>query len=188
MSQKELTCAVAINLGATKTGVCTFLGTTDHPLTKRDVHSAIIVTPQDGDGITFSSASRTAKRHEIRNRTRFALARRLTNAIVVRLLEIGQQELSPKAVERIQNKMATLLRRRGFTYGETDLSIFDDLDPAVFQTHPVLNELVETMCDHPYFGQFFGVAKDDEQGMDFDKIEEILGREDYPTKRTIKAF
>lgn len=188
MSQKELTCAVAINLGATKTGICTFLGTTDHPLTKRDVHSAIIVTPQDGDGITFSSASRTAKRHEIRNRTRFALARRLMNAIVVHLLDIGQQELSPKAVESIQNTMATLLRRRGFTYGETDLSIFDELDPAVFQAHPVLSELVDTMCSHPYFGQFFGVAKDDDQGMDFDKIEEILGREDYPTKRTIRAF
>ena len=188
MSEKQLTCAVAINLGATKTGVCTFLGSPDHPMTKHDVHSAVIVTPKDGDGITFSSASRTAKRHEIRNRTRFALARRLMNAIVVHLLDIGHQDLKPQAVESIQNAMATLLRRRGFTYSETDLSIFDALDATVFQAHPVLNELVDAMGEHPYFGQFFGVAKEDVEGMDFDKIEEILGRDDFPTKRTFKAF
>lgn len=130
MCQKELTCAVAVNLGATKTGVCAFVGSADKPIQRENVHAAIIVTPTDGDGIIFSSASRTMKRHEIRNRTRFGLARRLMNAIVDHLLDVGHQDLHPKKIEAIHDAMASLLRRRGFTYSETDLSVFDHLIPT----------------------------------------------------------
>lgn len=188
MPQKELTCAVAINLGATKTGVCTFIGSADKPLQREDVHATIIVTPTDGDGITFSTKSRTMKRHEIRNRTRFALARRLMNAIVDHLLEVGRQDLHPKKVEVIHNAMASLLRRRGFTYSDTDLAIFDQLDADVFKSHPALSELAEALSAHPYLGPYFGTAKDDENDINFDRIEEVLNREDFPTKRTFTAF
>lgn len=188
MSQKELTCAVAINLGATKTGVCTFLGSPDKPLQREDVHATIIVTPTDGDGITFSSKSRTLKRHDIRSKTRFGLARRMMNVIVDHLLEMGHQDLHPKQVEAIRNAMASLLRHRGFTYNNTDLSIFDVLDADVFKRHPVLGELAECLGAHPFFGSYFETATEDEGDMDFDRLEEILRRDDLPTKRTFKVF
>ena len=188
MFQKELTCAVAVNLGATKTGVCAFVGSADKPIQRENVCAAIIVTPTDGDGITFSSRSRTDKRHEIRNRTRFGLARRMMNAIVDHLLEVGHQDLHPKKVEAIHDAMASLLRRRGFTYSETDLSVFDQLDCDVFKSHPVLAELANALGSHPFFGSYFGTAKDDENDMDCDRIEEVLQREDFPTKRTFKSF
>ena len=188
MFQKELTCAVAVNLGATKTGVCAFVGSADKPIQRENVCAAIIVTPTDGDGITFSSRSRTDKRHEIRNRTRFGLARRMMNAIVDHLLEVGHQDPHPKKVEAIHDAMASLLRRRGFTYSETDLSVFDQLDCDVFKSHPVLAELAYALGSHPFFGSYFGTAKDDENDMDCDRIEEVLQREDFPTKRTFKSF
>lgn len=188
MSQKELTCAIAINLGATKTGVCSFIGSTSKPLQREDVHAAIIVTPTDGDGITFSSGSRTKKRHELRNRTRFSLARRLMNAIVMHLLDLGHQDLPANKIEAIHKAMASLLRRRGFTYSDTDLSIFDQLDSQVFKLHPVLTELADALGSHPFFGSYFDSAKEVEEDIEFDRLEEILQREDLPTKRTFKTF
>ena len=188
MSEKELTCVVAVNLGATKTGVCTFIGSADQPIQRENVHSAIIVTPTDGDGITFSSSSRTMKRHEIRNRTRFGLARRMMNAIVDHLLDVGNIKLRPQKVEAIHNAMASLLRRRGFTYSDTDLTIFDELDAEVFKLHPVLAELAEALSGHPFFGSYFETAKEGESDIDADRLEEILQRENFPTKRTFKTF
>ena len=188
MFQKELTCAVAVNLGATKTGVCAFVGSADKPIQRENVCAAIIVTPTDGDGITFSSRSRTDKRHEIRNRTRFGLARRMMNAIVDHLLDVGHQNLRPEKVEAIHNAMASLLRRRGFTYSDTDLTTFDELDAEVFKLHPVLAELAEAFGGHPFFGSYFETAKEGENDIDVERLEEILHREDFPTKRTFKTF
>lgn len=189
MSFADKTCAVAINMGATKTGVCCFVGAPNQPLTKDSVHAATIVTPTDGDGITFSSASRTAKRHDIRSKTRFKLARLLMNAIADYMLDVGGQDLKPKQVEKIHDALASLLRRRGFTYADTDLTIFDQLDASLFLSHPVLNELADALSTHPFFGPYFGTAKEDDvETCDFDKIEEILARDDFPTKRTFKAF
>lgn len=185
----DKTCAVAINMGATKTGVCCFVGTPNRPLTKESVYATTIVTPTDSDGITFSSASRTTKRHNIRNKTRFKLARLLMNAIADFMLEIGGQDLKPKQVEKIHDALASLLRRRGFTYADTDLTIFDQLDASLFLEHPVLNELAETLSTHPFFGPYFGTAKEDDiETCDFDKIEVILAQEDFPSKRTFKTF
>lgn len=73
----HLQACVAIDLGARYTGTFSILHKSSRLPSKDDCRAATYVLPEDGGKMTYSQRNRTAVRHRIRGKKRFALARRM---------------------------------------------------------------------------------------------------------------
>lgn len=141
MQQTHFKSTVAIDLGANNTGVFLVNHYADDVITKENTKAATIVMPVEGSGLVYSMKNRTAVRHRMRGRKRFNLARRLLLLIVDELMKEKQMALSAQEYQKMVEALCGLLKRRGYSRveSETDLTILENVDPAVFATHPALS-------------------------------------------------
>lgn len=140
----HLQACVAIDLGARYTGTFSILHKSSHLPSKDDCRAATYVLPEDGGKMTYSQRNRTAVRHRIRGKKRFALARRMAMLIIREKLAAKSVTLTSSETRRLAEAVGSLLRRRGYNRLETetdnDLTVLENIEPEVFSEHEILGK------------------------------------------------
>ena len=108
----HLQACVAIDLGARYTGTFSILHKSSRLPSKDDCRAATYVLPEDGGKMTYSQRNRTAVRHRIRGKKRFALARRMAMLIIREKLAAKSVTLTSSETRRLAEAVSSLLRRR----------------------------------------------------------------------------
>jgi len=140
----HLQACVAIDLGARYTGTFSILHKSSRLPSKDDCRAATYVLPEDGGKMTYSQRNRTAVRHRIRGKKRFALARRMAMLIIREKLAAKSVTLTSSETRRLAEAVSSLLRRRGYNRLETetdnDLTVLENIEPEVFSEHEILGK------------------------------------------------
>lgn len=186
MSQNKRTCAIGIDMGARNTGVFfTIFDQSEAPSAERS-YAMTLVTPKDGDKITFSQAARTAVRHRLRGKKRFSLARRLLWQIVEP--KVSDLLIDAHSQRQIREALNGLLKRRGYarTESELDLTILEKFDYNEFSECPGLDT-------------YFPIEAQVEQGRNFadrwenftaslEKVKALYHDDELPDVKAFMAY
>ncbi len=154
MTDNHYKAAIAIDLGAQSTGLFTVVHPANRFPTKADALTAAVLVP-DESGFTASQKSRTMRRHVIRSKKRYAMARRLVTSLFTSLFEQNGVRLSGKDERRFLMALYGLLKRRGYTWlqaEDTDTeTALDDFDGFFLGAIPALS---------PYFHEGRSLAEE----------------------------
>ena len=154
MTDNHYKAAIAIDLGARSTGLFTVVHPANRFPTKADALTAAVLVPDDS-GFTASQKSRTMRRHVIRSKKRYAMARRLVTSLFTSLFEQNGVRLSGKDERRFLMALYGLLKRRGYTWlqaEDTDTETnLDDFDGFFLGAIPALS---------PYFHEGRSLAEE----------------------------
>ena len=132
----HLQACVAIDLGARYTGTFSILHKSSRLPSKDDCRAATYVLPEDGGKMTYSQRNRTAVRHRIRGKKRFALARRMAMLIIREKLAAKSVTLTSSETRRLAEAVSSLLRRRGYNRLETETD--NDRERQKFCVHGII--------------------------------------------------
>lgn len=115
MSHGHLIAPLALDLGASKTGVFTAIYTanTDLAAFSKSTSKTAFVADIDKNGYTLLQTGRTANRHAIRGRTRNKQAKKLLTLMLDAVYRFP--------VEKHREAISHLMNRRGFTYLESQI-------------------------------------------------------------------
>lgn len=139
---------LAIDLGATYTGVLLINHAANSYPTQKNITAATIVMPEEDEGLKYSMQARTAVRHRIRGKKRFNLARRLLLLIIGEAIKKSATPINEVSRKRMTQSLCGLLKRRGYSRleSETDLTILENIDPTVFAEHEILGNFFNALC------------------------------------------
>ena len=173
---------VAIDLGASYTGVCTINHYADEAVKPENITAGVVVLPEDGNGFVYSMKNRTAVRHRVRSKKRFHLARRLLMLIIDNLIQEHEIALSSEHAKQLKEALSGLLKRRGYSRVETeaDLTSLEKVDASVFASHSVLGK---------YFYEGTSLAQQwEELTNDLRKVQEMLSTSDLPSDKDFRDY
>lgn len=182
MPSNHFKSSLAIDLGATYTGICSVNHYEGTPVTADSVKTAVIVLPENDSGFVYSMKHRTAVRHRIRSKKRFHLARRLLLLIVKEQLKKKNMILTSEETLNLTQALSGLLKRRGYSRleTETDLTVLEKVDAGVFSTHSVLGQ---------YFCEGTSLAEQWEAKTNhLADISRFMHDEHMPTDKEFRAY
>lgn len=180
-SEKRFACGIGIDMGAKYTGVFyTLHGQGELP---NGANSKALTLALPEPGPVYMQTNRTAVRHRLRGKKRYALVRRLVFLIVDAVMKQHGSVLTEDEWRRGREALSGLLKRRGYSRPNADgedLTPLEEVRADVFAAHPVLGL---------YFSDARSLAEQwEDLTADLANARKFLDDEQIPDEKDFAAF